>query len=67
MQNLEIEQETVAQMADGAGAEYHVAVAKELVTDLFSLLVSKVPRHADIYDEVITKTLMRTDNPRQRL
>jgi hypothetical protein len=67
VQDLQVEQEAIAQMAHGPGAQLDLAFAKKLVLDLIALHSPQVARQADMHDKVVTVSLTRPNKPRERL
>ena len=65
MQNFEVKQKAIAQIAHRPGAQLESSLSEKLVTNFLSLLSSQVACQTDIYYEIVAKPLTGPNNSSQ--
>ena len=67
MQNFEVKQKAIAQIAYRPGAQLESSLSEKLVTNFLSLLFSQIACQTDIGYEIVAKPLMAPNNSSQRI
>ena len=67
MENFEVMQKAIAQIAYRPGAQLESSLSEKLVTNFLSLLFSQIACQTDVYYEIVAKPLMAPNYSSQRI